>query len=195
MENQKIRVLCLHGCNQNTEIFSGYMKNMMRICKKTIEFFFLEAEYDHPIGGKTWYHKPLNVPDIGSIEYSNELVGDTLEKVQQEIVKNNIDVLLGFSQGGNVVDAYLAYELPKHKENRPKKAVILSGYELVDKERKKDDQEVPVMSIFSDEDDVVLSKHRPVKHKNLNELKHDMGHKIPRSDDVRRIKEFIESLE
>jgi len=129
-----INVLCLHGCCQSEEVFRSYLKNMMRICKKEMNFFFMEGRFDHPDGGKTWYPKPLVVKDIGNIEYTPELVGDTLDLVHDFIITNNITVLLGFSQGGNLVDTYLNY---KHPDNKPiVKAVILSGYELIDKNRK-----------------------------------------------------------
>ena len=111
-----INVLCLHGCCQSEEVFRSYLKNMMRICKKEMNFFFMEGRFDHPDGGKTWYPKPLVVKDIGNIEYTPGLVGDTLDLVHEFIIANDIAVLLGFSQGGNVIDAYLNY---KHPENGP----------------------------------------------------------------------------
>ena len=104
-------ILCLHGCNQTKEMFESVMKNFVNIVSKDPKFFvtFIQADYLHPDGGYTWYHVPLVVKDIGVIAYSEELVKPTMDNIQQIITEKNINVLLGFSQGGNVVDVYCKY--------------------------------------------------------------------------------------
>ena len=57
------------------------MKNYVRLGEKqyNLKFHFMEAQYDHPNGGKTWYNKPLDVKEIGAILYDEELTKDALE--------------------------------------------------------------------------------------------------------------------
>jgi predicted esterase len=182
-----INVLCLHGCNQTEEAFKGYLKGLTQLAKKyDINFHFCEAKYDHPDLGKTWYNKPLFVKDIGTIEYDEDLVGYTLENINQLIGKLDISCLLGFSQGSNVVDTYLGYT----NDTRIKCAVMLSGYYLVDSNRKVSD--VPILNVISKDDDVVKYELAPKDYKSIEVLDHNKGHKIPTSKpQLREILAFI----
>ena len=57
-------ILCLHGCNQNEAMFKSILNTFTdTICKKdkNFSFHFLQAKYEHPNGGFTWYKKPLEV--------------------------------------------------------------------------------------------------------------------------------------
>lgn len=173
-------VLCLHGCNQDLAMFKSIMRDFMKIGEQNgCKFFFTEAKYDHPLGLKTWYKVPLNVKDIGNIEYTSELVEDTMNDIERLIDEHNIDVLLGFSQGGNVVDTYCYYK----DDKRIKCAVILSGYSFVDKNRQPKD--FPVLNVCSDSDEVVFSKLAPT-FLNSTTMKHDKGHKLPTSKPMLR---------
>lgn len=187
-----INILCLHGCNQTKEMFEGLTKQMREIATtyskgKNCEMLwhFIEAEYDHSMGGKTWYNVELDVQKIGTIEYDGEMVNPTLDMLEQVISDLNIDVLVGFSQGGNVVDTYLV-----NKENKIKCAVIFSGYNLVNPNRKTD-VETQVMNVYSDQDTIVPSKFMPI-YKNMVLKAHDKGHKLPTSKPyVREIVDYI----
>lgn len=203
-----INVLCLHGCNQTQEMFAQLLKHYIRIGEKqyNLKFYFTEAKYDHPLGGKTWYQQPLNVADIGKIEYSKELVGDTLDDISRIIAEKNITVLLGFSQGANVVDTFLKYQ--KHDIRR---AVLMSGYSLVVTKlfpeesgllpestfAKQKGENTPInvtaMNVISDADTVVPSHLCPGGYNVSRQrtLKHDKGHKLPtQAAHIREICEF-----
>lgn len=172
----KINVLCLHGCNQNMDMFQRLLKDLISIgSKENLEFFFMEAKYDHPLGLKTWYKIPLNVADIGKIEMNHDMVSDTLNDVDEKIKEHNISVLLGFSQGANVVDTFLAYK----GSNQIKCAVMMSGYSLVDPMRQKIN--IPVLNVLSHEDDIVPSKYTSVEYTNVTTIEHNKGHKLPSS--------------
>ena len=192
MSTKTINILCLHGCNQNVDMFRGLLKSTMEIATTygknknlTFNFHFTEGKYDHPIGGKTWYNKPLEVEKIGNIPFNDDLVSDTLDDINKLIDDLNINVLLGFSQGGNVVDTYLV----NRTNDKIKCAVIFSGYDLVDPNRK--EINLPVMNVCSDNDTIVPSKYMPI-YPNMLIKKHDKGHKLPTSKPfVREIIEFI----
>ena len=192
--NTPVNVLCLHGCNQTQAMFEGLLKNFMKLGEKqyNLKFHFTEAKYDHPVGGKTWYNKPLNVPEIGSIPYDHDLVIDTLTDISEIIKKENINVLLGFSQGANVVDTFLSH---MNLEDHPtiKRAVLFSGYSLVDENRK--DINVPALTIISEIDDIVPHKFNPTGYKEMQVLKHDKGHKLPtQNPQIRQICNFMQKI-
>lgn len=176
------KVLCLHGCNQTKSMYESILKSLVKIGTKShdLEFFFIEAEYEHPLGGFTWYNRPLEVKDIGSIEYDDDLVRSCMDQIQRAIDELDIDVLVGFSQGGNVVDTYLA----THEDTRIKRAIIFSGYELNNKDRQT--VKIPTLSVYSEEDTVVESKHRPSHYEILSEFKHEKGHKHPTGNPLQR---------
>jgi predicted esterase len=191
----QFNVLCLHGCNQTKEMFESILKPLIEIATKygkdnkiTINFHFIEAKYDHPAGGKTWYKRPLEVEKIGSIQMDHDLVDSTLDELDGTIDSLNINVLLGFSQGGNVVDTYLVNA--QHNANKIKCAIIMSGYDLVDTNRNTNVL-VPVLNVCSDIDTIVPSKFMPI-YQNMTVKKHDKGHKLPTSRPfLREIVEFI----
>lgn len=184
---QTINVLCLHGCNQTQSMFESLMKNFIRLGEKqyNLKFFFTEGKYDHPLGGKTWYNKPLNVADIGTIEYDCDLVTETLDDIATIIREKNISVLFGFSQGANVVDTFL-----QHRDcSMIRCAVMLSGYALVDPDRKVVD--IPVLTVVSESDEIVPTKWNPdTAHK----MTHEKGHKLPtQNPQIRQICAFMKT--
>ena len=187
-----INVLCLHGCSQTQAFFQQLLKTYIRLGKQyDLTFHFMEAKYDHFDGGKTWYHIPLYVEEIGSKQYSESLVADCLDDVEQQIKQNNIQVLLGFSQGANVVDTYLS-----HRNHLTVKcAVLFSGYALVDPERQPVD--IPVLTVASEEDDIVPYKFTPaapVEYSNVQHMTHDKGHKLPtKNSQIREICQFMQN--
>jgi predicted esterase len=164
-------------------MFRDLLKNYMRLGEKQygIVFHFMEAKYDHPNGGKTWYKRPLDVKEIGKIPYDEELVKDTLDDLTKVIKDNSIDVLLGFSQGANVVDTFLAYR----GDPNIKRAVIMSGYSLVDHDRKKEIN-VPIVGVISEADDVVPHNLNPGNYTESYVINHDKGHKLPTSNGIIR---------
>lgn len=185
-----VNVLCLHGCNQTQEMFEGLMKNYVRLGEKqyNLKFLFTEAKYDHPLGGKTWYKRALDVSQIGSIPYEEDLVNDALNDINKLIDDNDVQVLLGFSQGGNVVDTFLAYK----GNPKIKCAVIMSGYSLVDSSR--ETVNVPVLGVVSENDDVVPHILNPIQYQEHHLIKHDKGHKLPTANGmIRQICLFMQT--
>lgn len=191
--SKQINVLCLHGCNQTQEMFQRLLKNYIRLGEKQydLKFHFIEAKYDHPNGGKTWYNKPLDVEKIGSIKYDEKLVSDALDDIEKFMSEKKetgiiFDSLLGFSQGGNVVDTFLS-----KRKSSIMCAVIMSGYSLVDSDRVIIN--IPMLSVVSDQDTIVPSKFNPVGYSKEYFLYHDKGHKLPtRNPQIRKICTFMQ---
>ena len=196
--DQELVFICLHGCNQTADAFRSYMKNLERILKPLkAKFVYHEAVYDHPLGGKTWYETPLNVADIGHIQYSPELVGNTLTELQAVVkqYENARICLLGFSQGGNVVDTYLQHEYNRHyPELGPVKlAVIISGYSLLSDPLPK--VRVPLINVTGAADIVVPPHLAPKNYESYRLLPHPDGHIIPKSETSRALlKSITETL-
>lgn len=180
--NPPTKVLCLHGCNQSEEMFRSLIKGWKKIPEQNgLELHYLQAHRSHHLGGYTWYEKDLDVAQIGTIEFSNELTKQCLERVHKYIAENNITALIGFSQGGNVVDTYLS----RYEGRTPvDRGVIMSGYELVDPDRKM--LETPVLSYYSEADEVVPAKFRPTHYVSLTEIHHTNAHRLPKSNPVIR---------
>jgi predicted esterase len=182
MTSQKTRVLCLHGCCQNQEMFTSLLKNCIRLgAKENLEFHFIEGLYDHPDGGKTWYNEPLNVSKIGYIKMDEQLIKEAMDQLSTYIKENGITVLLGFSQGANVVDTYLQTTT----DTFIKRAVMLSGYSLV-ADATTEPVDVSILNIYSDSDTIVPSKFRSINYTNIANITHDKGHKLPTSNPVIR---------
>ena len=200
MTEVKTTVLCLHGCCQHQIMFKSLLKNYIKFgCRDdNLEFHFIEGLYDHPDGGKTWYNVPLDVDKIGFIKMDDQLVKEAMDQVSKYIKENNITVLLGFSQGANVIDTYLQTT----KDKYIKKAVMLSGYSLV---KDKDDKDVknitsesmakvdvPILNVYSNEDTIVPSKFRSINYNNIANIIHEKGHKTPTSNPtIRTICKFM----
>lgn len=179
MTEPKTNVLCLHGCCQHGEMFKALLKNYIRFGSRddNLEFHFIEGMYDHPDGGKTWYNVPLDVDKIGSIKMDEKLVKEAMEQISKYIKENNITVLLGFSQGVNVIDTYLQTT----KDKYIKRAVMMSGYSLVGLNNK-EKVDIPILNIYSNEDTIVPCKFRSTNYNNISNIMHDKGHKVPTSN-------------
>jgi predicted esterase len=144
----------------------------------------MEAKFDHPDKGKTWYKDTLQITDIGVYPLDTDLINQTLDDVAANILQYNADILIGFSQGGNVVDTFLV-----NRPNQIKCAIIFSGYSFVDESRII--VSTPVMNVCATNDDIVLPTYMP-KYTNSITVLHDKGHKIPTSKPIlRQIVEFI----
>jgi len=118
-------------------------------------------------------------------------VSDTLCDIDALIAEHNITVLLGFSQGGNVVDTYLAYR------NNPniKCAVIMSSYALVDEDRSSlmEKVNIPVLTVSSAADVVVPQTLTPI-YPTTFALEHDKGHRLPtKKPSIRKICIFMQT--
>jgi hypothetical protein len=179
------KVICLHGCNQDAGMFKRLLKDYKKIgAAYNLTFVFVEAEHTHPLGGKTWYGgPPLDIYKIGEIPLPAPCwTAPTLERIHQIIEDEKAYALLGFSQGGNVVDTYLATYV---STTRIKYAAILSGYEFVDGNRVV--VNTPLLNVYSEADTIVPAKFAPTHYNVIVPLKHDKGHKVPTSRPMIRI--------
>lgn len=171
-------------------MFESILKPLVKFGEKyDTQFYFIEGMYDYIDHGKTWYNKPLVIEDIGKITYDGELIKECMIQIDQFVIENDINALLGFSQGGNVVDTYLRSDcLGKMKIE---KVVIISGYSFV-YPTEISLLQTPLLSIFSANDEIVRPEFKPVFYKNIEEIEHDKGHKIPTQKPIlRRICEFL----
>lgn len=186
--NPPTKVLCLHGCNQSEAMFQSLLKGWKKIlAQHNLELHYIQGAREHHLGNYTWYEEDLDVDQIGVAEYHEELVKPCLERVHSYIHENGITALLGFSQGGNVIDTYLS----QYEGVTPiQRAVILSGYELVDPGRKA--LATPLLSYYSEADTIVPARFRPKNYENLIEVAHDNGHKLPKGNPaIRKLCNFL----
>lgn len=189
MSKRIINVLCLHGCCQTKDVFKQILKNYIKLGEKqyNLKFHFIEAKYDHPDNGKTWFEEVLIVNDIGNIKYKPDIIDPVLDEINDVIDMLDIHILMGFSQGGNVVTSLLNYKFNKNLLG----AVILSGYGF-SKSMVSDDINIPVLGIASESDTIVPFELTPTKVI----LKHDKGHKIPtKKSFIRHILKFMQTQE
>lgn len=176
-----VNILCLHGCGQTAEMFQSILKEFIKIGEKDygFHFFFLEGEYPRD-NGKQWFDQDLSLDQIGSLRYPEDISIETvfkcLNRLHSCIVENKIDVLLGFSQGGNVIDTYLSHFIYHHPI---KYAVIFSGYNFIHDLRQV--RYPALLNVFSESDEVVKPIYRPNNYSNIEEMIHDKGHKMPTS--------------
>lgn len=182
-----LKVLCLHGCCQSGEAIAHYMKNLIKICESlaNIDFVFLDAQYDHSVKGRHWFPEQLEIEKIGKIAISDVTWGPTLDYVEEAITTQQPDVVIGFSQGANVLDTYLS----KKDSYGIKRAVLFSGYSLMDDERKPRD--LPVLVVHGTNDEVVPFELYP-RYPHTRLIEHTKGHALPSSKPVlREIAKFI----
>lgn len=187
-----MRVLCLHGCRQTVDVFSRVLRKFKSLGEKMgIEFFFLEADYDHPERGKMWFDDTLVLEDIDKLELKNINVSKVMEKVDSIVKEKNINVLLGFSQGANVVDTFISQKTKLQEPTSIEKVILFSGYSFIDPERV--DIPVKCLQIGDETGDVFVPfEYSSKNYTNLEILTHSRGHKIPtQAEDVRRILKFI----
>ncbi len=196
-----INVLCLHGCGQTRDQFEKLMKKYVKVGERdyNLKFYFTQAKYDWPFGapgGKTWYKEPLIVSEIGKQPYDPILVKDTMDDIDGLIKHYDIHVLLGFSQGGNVVDTYFEYRRFRFPTILPLRAVIMSGYSFVDFRRSTD---VPKLSVVSKRDKVVPLEYDPLNYNFVplgftGRLFHCKGHNVTQKCSiVKAVCNFIKS--
>ena len=154
----------LHGCCQGTRDDKGrldiqrYGKKLWKKIGRRCNVQFLEADYDYintetgQQQGKHWYEKQLQVADIPSGIPFEDGYMQTINRLHEIVVANSDQpvVLVGFSQGANVIDTYLAH----HPEPAPVMAAILfSGYGFVSSQRRS--ISIPTVYVGHPEDSIV----------------------------------------
>lgn len=192
-----IHVLCLHGCRQDAKMFESILRDYIKIGSKShnLMFHFLEGAYDDPLKGKTWYSRPLDVAAIGAIPYESDLVASAMVQLDKAIDRCKATVLLGFSQGGNVIDTYLHHHGGTTKIER---AVLCSTYPLVswtptpsavDVYDQRPPLDLPVLSVYSSsssDDSITPPAFQPTAYSPLHTMTHTKGHKMVTSKPVIR---------
>jgi len=221
--DEKVVCLCLHGCCQTAESFASYLSSLRKISKKKpphqqIEFHFLAAPFDHPDGGLTWTHPPLNIEDIWHdkdclvTETRNDpltavpklttnlaMLKKTFDILDAKIQEIKPKVLLGFSQG-----AFVIYEYMRNKwteSSSVERIVAMSGYTFDNVQCTEENHNFTILNIVNPMDNVVPQSIRFEKAKTVYLLQHNNknldtpsreGHRVPtRNGHMRSICHFI----
>lgn len=182
----------LHGCRQDKIIIESLLKDYVKKIKKytnnDCKISYLDGQYDHTDKGKMWYKTTLDLGRIGTDDISESDIDETLNYINSFVKENNINILIGFSQGGNVVSTYLRL---RNKDKHIVSAAIISGYDFP---RYLDNEidNVNLVTVYSESDNIVDYRLTP-KSKGLDKiLTHLKGHKIYSGGKF--ITNFIESL-
>lgn len=203
----KMKVICLHGCNQTPTSFQSYMNSIVKMAKNKIEFIFIQAPFEHPLGGLCWTDPPLNVNDIyrinngafePAIERNDKMLQTSFQLLEKTIEETGAEILLGFSQGAFVINEFMLQGGDVSK--RIKKIITIAGFAFRDSYDKHInncsalivshpmDSIVPHSIAFHNFDKVTQIEH------NNKELKYPSreGHVIPtRAEHTRAITNFI----
>lgn len=191
-----MNIAFLHGNHQNSDVFCKLMKQYIKVIKQVNQrngvetnFYHINAKYsfipysdsifeDNDGDYRMWYKTPLDINQISEDgSYQNipeDDIFECLDYVSTFIEENNINFLIGFSQGGNVVDTYLRL---RNNDGKIKTAIIINGYSF-----KCYSDIVPfidrIIYISSDKDLIIKPNSLKNNYNNLIEFKHEMGHKI-----------------
>lgn len=130
---QKVRLLCLHGKNSNSEEFAQSLEPLRNVAVLT----FMDAPHGGGGGGYVWWHLPpgersYTSPHLDGLAESTEAVRDAWEK------HGPFDGILGFSQGAILIAALaitgvlMSPAAPEDEEGRAlrPRALLLFGAAL-----------------------------------------------------------------
>jgi len=146
-------MLCLHGKCQTAYSFKFCSRTLQKKLNKNIGMVFVNSPY-----GKSWYPETNNKAEI-------------FHFLDQEIIDKKIKFLMGFSQGGTLIDDYLKnYD---DREASIDKVVIISGRNSGDTYL-----DIDLLNIYSHKDDIVPFDVRPTAYRSISEIEHDRGHII-----------------
>ena len=152
-------------------------------------FFYFSAQYVHVDKGRMWYREHLDLDKIGKDDIPESSVFNSMEYLKVHIEANNINALIGFSQGANMVITYL--RLYGYNNMNIKFAIIISGYDFP--RYQNIPIEIPILFIGSNEDDIVNINLKPINCINMTELIHEKGHIVPqRSSLITKVIEWID---
>jgi predicted esterase len=171
-----LKIGLLHGCRQNSEMFNNLLKDYIKkIIKEypNTTFFPIEGQYDHPEKGKMWFKTLLELDKIGTDDVPQDDINITLNYLENIIRENNINFLIGFSQGGNVISTYLRL---RNNDEHIKKAIIISSYDFP--QYQNIHISIPILLIGSKEDIIVKFDLLPINCDNATIFEHNKGHII-----------------
>lgn len=172
-----LRIAVLHGCCQNSEMIENLLKDYIKKVKKTNgdnQVYFIQGQYIHRDRGYMWYRTHLELDRIGSDDIPESDINETLDYIESFIKEKEINCLIGFSQGGNVVSTYLRL---RNGDSHITKSIIMAGYDfpryvnlpiIVSK----------LILIYSEEDKIVDYKLTESISSEAIKLSHNKGHII-----------------
>lgn len=213
-----MNILCLHGSSQHPEAFASYLSSITKMSKKApfskLEFHFLAAPFQHPLGGLTWTDPPLNVEDIWQnidgtrtdaltaipkLQYNDKILEKTFELVKETITKTNANILLGFSQGSFVIYEYMR----KFRDPRIIRIVTMAGYTFDNLNIKEEFLDCAILNVVNPMDSVVPASLIYTNSDKVYKLEHNNknfttpcreAHVVPtRANDTRCICQFIQN--
>lgn len=173
-------VLVLHGCRQGTLSrgfidIASYGKKLFKKLSKTRRVAFVFAQYDFvdpdtgEKKGKHWFNKQIVIDEIPvGIDYDASWAMHTLHRLHATIEKYEARELIGFSQGSNVIDTYLAHYDAPHPIDC---VVLFSGYGFVCDDRK--EVRVPCLMVGCPDDNVVPWKPMHMSYASVEFLEHE----------------------
>lgn len=173
-------VLCLHGIGQRAAQFRIICKDLVKTCIRA-NFLFAEGTLDHN-DGKSWY------PITGLLDkriYSKDEMDGAFKLIDKMIIDNNCTAVIGFSQGGSLLDAYLNHHSTKYVS----KAIFISsfsypGYTTPIKS-------VKAMNVIGKRDLIVPEKYKPYNYENIKTIYHPGGHIFPGGKVINEICDFL----
>lgn len=173
----------LHGCRQDKGTMQSLMRNYskrLKVLGVDAKWVFMEGQYNYindqgEVQGKMWYKDPLILEDIGTVNMSAETIEDTVNYIDTVVKEHCIDVLIGFSQGGNAVSTYLK----TIGGEGVRCAIIMAGYDYPMFANTVSN--TPLLYITSDSDTIVPPEHLIAGNRTTDILHHDQGHKICQS--------------
>lgn len=172
------KVAFLHGCCQTKEMFASLAKPYIGMLdKKFAKITHLEGQYDHSRSGKMWFRSEFDFALIGTDVAPSSEVDETLDHVEEQVRSSNINMLIGFSQGGNVVDSYLRL---RNGDGHIKSAVIFNGYSFP-RYHDLTPSVLTLVYVSSDADEIVKPDQLHNNYPESTCLTHDKGHKLQAS--------------
>jgi len=192
-----LKVLCLHGFNQNQEIFKHKCAFLRDRFKNIFELTFIDAPYKLPNdSGNAWWiyskEAPLDIKWENIIGHNVDHINldASLQFVKKIWNENKFDGILGFSQG-----ATMASFICHNKDNlniNPKFVISISGFKsnlLIN------EIDIPSIHIIGLSDEIILptySHDLAKSFKNPLIFEHNGKHVIPSNALFKnKLKEFL----
>lgn len=196
-----MNIIFLHGCRQNSQIYMKIMDNYIKkIMKSGSKVYGLDGPFDYNgeldddvdqqkmINQKMWFETRLRLENIGLNDIPHDQINFTLDYLQKEIELHDINVLIGFSQGANLIDTYLRL---RNLDFRIKRVIILNGYTFPRYRGLIPNVELCII-VTSKNDEIVPMDKLHNNYSNSLFFEHEKGHKIKTNSPF--IRDIIECL-
>ena len=204
-----MNVLFLHGCRQNSEIYMQIMSNYIKMISKLApgsKFYGLDGPFQYNgelenhlnqkglsavnLGesSRMWYETVLRIESIGFDNTPHEHIIFTLDYLEMKIELHDIDILIGFSQGANLVDTYVRL---RNLNSKIKKVIIFNGYTFPRYETLLPNVQKGII-VTSQSDEIVPPHTLCNNYLNSSYFEHEKGHKIKTNNSF--IRTVVQSL-